>query len=149
MQANGIASVVLFSCLLIVASVWDIRKRIIPDTICIAVAMVGLLTFHPTKLLGILLGIPLLIAALAKEGGMGGGDVKFTAAVGFVLGLPIGCVGLAVGLLTAIIWYFVANGVRKMVQMPALSSKAVGLPLAPFLSIGFIGVTLLKFGGYL
>lgn len=76
MQANGIASAVFFSCLLIVASVWDIRKKIIPDTICLAIAAMGLLTFHPTKLLGVLLGIPLLIAALVKEGGMGGGDME-------------------------------------------------------------------------
>lgn len=88
MQANGIVSA-LFSCLLIVASVWDIRKRIIPDTICIAIAVVDLFNFYSCKLLGVLITLPFLIAALIKEGSMGGGDIKLLAVSGFALGLSV------------------------------------------------------------
>lgn len=138
MQANGIALAVLFSCLLLAASVWDIRKRIIPDTICLAIAVVGLLTFHPAKLLGMLLGLPFLIAALAKEGGMGGGDVKYVAACGFVLGFYTGSVGLVIGLLAALMWHIIARIVHKREQGAVETVKTPSLPLAPFLSIGFI-----------
>lgn len=71
MQANDIASAVLFFCLWAIASVWDIRKQIILDSLCVLIALTGLLTFYPAKLFGILLCLPFLIAALIKEGGMG------------------------------------------------------------------------------
>ena len=149
MQANGIASAVLFSCLLIVASVWDCRKRIIPDTICITIAVLGLLTFHPAKLLGALLGLPFLIAALVKEGGMGGGDVKLAATSGFVLGLPTACVGTIIGLSALLLWYIAIRVVYRVKKISTSPIVQTAIPLAPFLSLGFIGAMLLKTGGYL
>lgn len=143
MQANGIASAVLFSCLLLAASLWDVRKRVIPDTICAAIALAGLLTFTPGKLAGILLGLPLLIAALVKEGGMGGGDVKLAAASGLVLGLPAGCAGLVLGLSAVLVWHFAARGLRRLRGRPVPPVDAAALPLAPFLSAGFIAATFL------
>lgn len=149
MWDNGIASAVLFSCLLISASVWDIRKRIIPDTICVAIAAVGLLTFHPTKLLGVLIGLPFLIAALVKEGGMGGGDVKLVATSGFVLGFPLTCVGTIMGLLTLLLWHITMRAVCKVKRTPVTSLTQTALSLAPFLAIGFIGAMFLELGDYL
>ena len=143
MQANSIAQAVLFSCLLLAVSVWDLRKRIIPDSLCILIALTGLLTFAPVKLLGILLGLPLLIAALIKEGGVGGGDIKLTAASGFVLGLPLGCAGLVLGLTAAVLWHL-AIKVRRSLQAKSQPAAArTALPLAPFLSIGFIAATII------
>lgn len=144
MWDNGIASAVLFSCLLIAASVWDIRKRIIPDTICVAIAAVGMLTFYPAKLLGVLLGLPFLIAALVKEGGMGGGDVKFVAACGFVLGFSNGSVGLVIGLLATLMWHIAKNVAGRLKRGFAMPAKAASLPLVPFLSFGFAVVSALK-----
>lgn len=143
MQANGIASAVLFSCLLLAASVWDIRKRIIPDSLCALIALTGLLTFAPGKLLGILLGLPLLIAALIKEDGMGGGDIKLTAACGFVLGLPTGCAGLMLGLTTAVLWHIAAKAWCKLQSKSKPAAAQIALPLAPFLSTGFIAATII------
>lgn len=149
MQANGIASAVLFSCLLLVALVWDIRKRIIPDTICITIAVLGLLTFHPAKLLGALLGLPFLIAALVKEDGMGGGDVKLAAASGFVLGLPTACAGTIMGLSVLLLWYIAVRVVCRAKKIATPLELQTAIPLVPFLSIGFIGAILLGLGGYL
>lgn len=149
MQANGIASAMLFSYLLIVASVWDIQKRIIPDTLCLAIAAVGLLTFQPTKLLGLLLGLPFFIAALVKEGGMGGGDIKLTAASGFVLGLPTTCAGTIIGLSTLFLWYIAIRVVCRVKKISTPLKIQTAIPLAPFLSVGFIGAMLLKLGDYL
>lgn len=143
MQANGIVSAVLFSCLLVAASVWDVRKRIIPDTICVAIAAVGLMTFHPIKLFGVLIGLPFLIAALIKEGGMGGGDVKLVTAIGLVLGLPVAGVGTIIALSILLTWYLIAKVVCKA---KGLTLPPVAVPLAPFLSVGFIGAMLLKLG---
>lgn len=146
MQANGIASVVLFSCLLVAASVWDIQKRIIPDAICLAIALTGLLTFIPSKLFGVLLCLPFLIAALVKEGGIGGGDIKLTAAGGFILGLSVGCIGLVLGLTAALMWYVIVQFIRRLKRMPMQAAGTLSLPLSPFLSIGFI-IAMLKLGG--
>lgn len=132
----------LFFCLLLAASVWDLRKRIIPDSICVTIVAVGLLTFSHSKLAGTLIGLPLLIAALTKEGGMGGGDVKLTAACGFVLGLPVGCAGLIIGLVAALLWYGAAQGIRKLKRIPTQAMKSSALPLAPFLCAGFMAMAL-------
>lgn len=76
----------LFIALLLTASLWDLRRRIIPDTICVFIALTGLFIFEPTKLSGVFTAVPLLFAALICDG-MGGGDIKLMAAAGLVLGL--------------------------------------------------------------
>jgi hypothetical protein len=53
MTISGAAQAALFSCLLFVASVWDLRKREIPDTISALLFYAGLLSFTPDKLAGI------------------------------------------------------------------------------------------------
>lgn len=147
MQADGVAQAALFCCLLLAASVWDLRKRIVPDTLCVLIFCTGLLAYTPDKLSGILLALPLLIAALVKEGGMGGGDIKLTAAAGFVLGLPAGTVGLILGL-TAVLGYdLFCKGIRKLKKTEAPAAGEHVLPLAPFLSAGFIAAYIMNLGG--
>ncbi len=148
MQAESIAQAVLFCALLLAASVWDMRKRIIPDTLNALIFCTGLLTFTPIKLAGVLLGLPLLIAALLKEGGMGGGDIKLAAASGFVLGLPLGMVGLILGLSAALLYHLIIiKGIRKLKHIDAPAAKETLLPLAPFLSLGFLVAYFMNFGG--
>jgi len=139
----------LFVTFLIAASVFDLNWRIIPDFLCSLIFLTGLLTFTPVKLFGILLALPLLAAALIKEGGMGGGDIKLTAAGGFVLGLPIGCVGLIIGLSSVIMWYLARKGIGKRKQIPIQATEIQTLPLAPFLSSGFIAAIIINIGGSL
>jgi leader peptidase (prepilin peptidase)/N-methyltransferase len=147
MQADGVAQAALFCCLLLAASVWDLRKRIVPDTLCVLIFCLGLRTLAPDKLSGVLLALPLLIAALVKEGGMGGGDIKLTAAAGFVMGLPAGTVGLILGL-TAVLGYdLLRKGIRKLKKTEAPAAGEHVLPLAPFLSAGFIAAYIMNLGG--
>lgn len=120
----------LFAALLLTASVLDIRYRLIPNTICALIGAAGLLQFSPARLPGILTALPLLIAAMGKENSMGGGDIKLTAAAGFVLGLGGGLVGLALGLALALLFHM---GRKRLGRRPVPPS----LPLAPFLSTGF------------
>lgn len=130
---------------MICAAITDMKKRIIPDWTWIAVLLAGCIStifFEipylslPERMLGLVLpGLSLLIIAV-KCGGVGGGDIKLTAAVGFCFGMP----GLAA------ILFFAA--------IPAVSYSFVtrqrSVPLAVFLCIGFICYFALSIysGGY-
>lgn len=144
MEANGIAQAVLFCCLLMAVSAWDIRKRIIPDRICILIALTGLIDFSPVKFFGILAALPLLIAALIKEGGIGGGDIKLAAVSGFVLGLPAGTAGLIFALSMVLFWYLSLRVVYKIKRRKPSVAKETAFPLAPFLGLGFMIATIFQ-----
>ena len=114
------------------AAVSDYRKRIIPDWTWIAVLLIGgvsaflfITPYIPLleRILGLLLpGVTLLFLAV-KYGGVGGGDIKLTAAMGFCFGL---C-GLAAILFFALLpaWIY------------AKATKQKSVPLAVFLCVGF------------
>ena len=114
------------------AAVSDYRKRIIPDWTWIAVLLIGGVSaslFNTPyislleRILGLLLpGVSLLLLAV-KYGGVGGGDIKLTAAMGFCFGL---C-GLAAILFFALLpaWIY------------AKATKQKSVPLAVFLCVGF------------
>lgn len=144
MEVNSSTQVVLFCCLLIAASVWDVRKRIIPDVLCVAVLLTGMMNFTPDRVFGVLLGFPLLIAALIKEGGMGGGDIKLTAASGFVLGLPAGAAGLILALLAMLFYHLSLRIICKVRRIKPFAAKETALPMAPFLGLGFMLAILFK-----
>jgi len=120
-----------FAALLAAASLWDIQKKIIPDTVCLGIALTGLLTFEPLKLLGILAAVIFLLVGLVF-GGMEGGDIKLMAAAGLVLGFKK-CMAATVIGLTALLVFHAINAVthkRRGRDAPKAYS------LAPFLSIG-------------
>lgn len=147
MEANGIAQAVLFSCLLMAASVWDLRKRIIPDSICLLIALTGLIDFSPVKLLGILAALPLLLAALCRPDGIGGGDIKLTAAAGIVLGFWGCTAGLILGLTVSLFLYLLNQTIRRLRKLEPQRAAQASLPMSPFLSLGFLAVTILNIGG--
>ncbi|WP_449290345.1 prepilin peptidase [Oscillibacter ruminantium] len=147
MQADSIAQAVLFFCLLLAASVWDIRKRIIPDSICLLIALTGLIDFSPVNLLGVLAALPLLIAALYKSEGIGGGDIKLTAAAGTVMGFGGCTAGLLLGLTASLLFYLTNQLIRRLRKLEPQKASQVALPMVPFLSLGFLAVTILNIGG--
>lgn len=112
------------------AAATDFRKRIIPDWTWIAILLIGgasaFLLPYPTlaqRIAGFLLpGVCLFLLAM-KYGGVGGGDIKLTAAMGFCFGLD----GLAVILFFALL----PTGVY------AKATRQKSVPLAVFLGIGF------------
>lgn len=127
----AVLQAVFFVALLCSASLTDFRKRIVPDWICLGIASIAIIGFTPEKLLGILIALPFLLAAVFF-GGMGGGDIKLMAACGLVLGLSKGLLaamaGLSLLLLYASIYRIVCKAQRREAK------KA--FPLAPFLSAG-------------
>ncbi|RJE46607.1 MULTISPECIES: A24 family peptidase [unclassified Dehalobacter] len=125
-----------FTALLVAACFWDIRKRTVPDILCLLIAITGLLTFEPGKLWGILAGVPFLIGALIQKDGMGGGDIKLMAAAGFVLGLRPSMTAIVVGFLVLSLFY----GVYAIIQKLRVRDMPRAYPLAPFLSLGCLMV---------
>lgn len=120
-----------FIALLTTVCLWDIRKRIIPDTLCLSIALISLFSFKPENLFGLFVGVILLIAALLW-GGVGGGDVKFMAANGLVLGFYKGMTALILGFILLLIFHAFIFIIQKMRGMTVPKSY----PLAPYLSIG-------------
>ena len=80
--------------------------------------------------LGALVGGGLLLAmAIISQGGMGGGDVKFAAALGFWLGWPGILLGLFIG--------FVAGGlVSLLLLVSGLRGRKDFIPFGPFIALG-------------
>ncbi|KXL53574.1 MAG: prepilin peptidase [Clostridium argentinense] len=136
MQANSILQGVLFSSLLLVASYTDIKRREIPDTVCVLLVLTGFLKFSFQNLLGIFVALPFLIAAMFKEKSIGGGDIKLTATVGFVLGFWKGIYGLIIGL-TLLILFYIMLRILLIIRKKQVA-KNLSMPLAPFLGIGFL-----------
>ena len=135
----------LFLAALAAASAVDCRKRVIPNSLCLLTAAAGLISFSPVQLLGPLASLPLLIAALIQPECMGGGDIKLTAAAGFVLGFWQGVWGLALGLLLAVLYFCITRLYHKIFRRPHALTGRTPLPFGPFLSIGF--AALYCFGG--
>jgi len=134
----------IFTALLLLTSAIDIRRRIIPNILCLLIACTGFILFRPMNLSGVLISLPFLLAALWGPG-MGGGDVKLAAAMGFVLGVLGGIAAVIIGLAAMLLFYagyFTVQRVRGRTCQKAL-------PLAPFLSIGSIAVYFLSNGGQL
>ena len=136
MQASSTLQGVLFSSLFLAASYTDIKRREIPDTICVLLVLTGFLKFSYLNLLGIFVTLPFLIAAMLKEKSIGGGDIKLTAAVGFVLGFWKGIYGLIIGL-TLLIFFYIILRISSIIRKKQVV-KNLSMPLAPFLGIGFL-----------
>jgi len=117
----------VFFTLLLAASVTDIKKRIIPDSVCIAIALTGLIGFQPVQFLGLLTALPFLLAAVLC-GGMGGGIAA-----------------TVIGLTAMLLFYAVYKAITKARGREC--SKA--FPLAPFLSIGCVAAYILQIGGFI
>lgn len=120
-----------FITLLAAASFWDIRQRIIPDTLCLGIALTGFLVFQPENLWGIFTALPLL-AAVLLWGGIGGGDIKLMAAAGLVLGFNKAMAALIVGLSGLLLFH----GALAIIQKLRGRTVPKAYPLAPFLTLG-------------
>lgn len=123
----------LFISLLFAASLWDIQKRIIPDTICVFIALTGLFIFEPLKLFGVFAAVPFLLAALIWDG-MGGGDIKLMAAAGLVLGLQESMAAIIMGLTAMLVFH----AIYTLIQRLCGRNVPKAYPLAPFLSLGYL-----------
>jgi leader peptidase (prepilin peptidase)/N-methyltransferase len=129
---------VLVSVLVLVAAI-DIEHRIVPNRVLAPAALTALLLWllaDPDRVLenliaGAAAGGFLLAAALVYPGGMGMGDVKLVAVMGFFLGravAPALLVGFAVGVLVGF----------GIMAARGLSARKQAIPFAPYLALGGI-----------
>ena len=133
---------VIFIALLFAASVCDLKKREIPDVLNGAIALTALLSFTPWNFLGVLTGLPFLIAAMTC-GGMGGGDIKLMAACGLVLGLPGGITATILGLSAML----PVCGIVTLVRRLRGNGNKIPYPLGPFLAAGCLAAYFMNTGG--
>ena len=123
--------------LLGIVTVCDVRTRLIPDlplaanlVIALAVCILWEPAVVPERLLaGLVAGGFLLAAALIRPDGMGLGDVKLAAVLGFDLGGRV-----AEAMLVA----FAAGSAAGLLLLArhGLSARGRAIPFAPFLAIG-------------
>lgn len=93
-----------------------------------------------SALLGAVAGfVVLLAAAIASNGGngVGGGDIKIAAVMGFIYG-PAGIISI---LLTASLLALPAGLIRRK----QTKGQALRLPFVPFMAVGCLAVTIIKF----
>lgn len=128
---------IIFATFLIIplsyGSIMDYKHRIIPNGVCLSVLIVGLLPmillshgsnfFVPIwlRIAGVFPAILMLFIAYHKQG-IGGGDIKLMAALGFSIGLYTLVPVLFIAAVTGKVW--------------AISRKVKSVPLAVFLWIG-------------
>lgn len=135
MQVNSILQAGLFFSLLGTAAYKDIKEREIPDILCVGLVLISLLDFKAVNVLGILAALPFFIAAMISPSGIGGGDIKLTAAVGLVLGFWQTMFGVTIGLAAVV----VIHGIRILLyRKNDKEAEPKAYPLAPFLMLGFL-----------
>lgn len=127
----------LFIIILLITGVIDAITRKIHDLSPLLIAILAILRMipDPTRIRSCIiaffvLSIPMLLLALLL-GGLGGGDIKLTAACGLYLGVNALLTGCFIAALLALI-------VRLILCLLQKSSPQNRFALGPYLSIGFI-----------
>ena len=115
-----------FFSALSLAAVMDMRTRTIPDWLVVLVALTSMLPPGQPNLLGVLAGLPLLLAGITI-GGIGGGDVKL-----------MGLTGLFLALCLLVLWHAAGNMGRKKNRKKQKEEKEQAYPLVPFLFAGML-----------
>ena len=126
---------VLTSCLILISLI-DYKTQIIPDGLVTIIAVSGALynlLYAPQGIMDMLLGgvvgfVVMLLIFLISRGGMGGGDVKLSAAVGVWLGVE--------GTLLFLLLAFIMGGIISMfLLVSGVKSKGEAIPFGPFLCL--------------
>lgn len=97
---------ILTGQMLLFAAEYDYASHTVPDYIPVLILLAGLLEIEfALAFFGlVLVPLPFLVAALIKEGCIGGGDIKLMGACGFVLGVKRGYIALIAGLFLAVLF---------------------------------------------
>lgn len=128
-----------FAMLISLAAVSDINYRVVPNTICLAIAGLGIVNMILSgaeikwALLNVMAAfILLLLVKVFFRDGIGMGDLKLLLASAFIMNIFSLATGLLLGCILA-----AGAGIFK------LHSLKESLALVPFLAIGLIAVSIL------
>jgi leader peptidase (prepilin peptidase)/N-methyltransferase len=131
------AAAVVFCCALVVVTVTDIERRIVPNRVVLPATVVVLAlqtVARPSPEWAVAAAGAcsfLLVAALVYPAGMGMGDVKLALLMGAALGWTV-----SVALIVAMLGAFVPSAVL-LVRHGARARK-LAFPFAPFLALGSV-----------
>lgn len=128
-----------YCCIFIVLGVIDLEHRLIPNKIvypavAIAIPVAALLsgTGIASGAIGGATGLGLmLVPALVSRGGMGWGDVKMAALIGFASGFPLVFVSLFTGVL-------LGGATAALLVLLRIKKWGDAVPFGPFLSLAAI-----------
>ncbi|HKI35405.1 MAG TPA: A24 family peptidase [Gemmataceae bacterium] len=127
---------------LVVAALFDLKKREVPDWVSLALLAWGAFTlvmgWHPSNWLGLIVGaaIPFVLSLLFFWlGGLGGADVKLLTALGAVLG--------PWAILPTLFWVALAGGV---LSLKACFGGRRNLAYVPAILVGLL-VSIITRGG--
>lgn len=137
---------VLLAVILFIIAVWDYRYHEIPDRFLIIIALLSFLQCQPVHILGIFCAVPyLLVAVFGRENGIGGGDIKLTAATGLILGLPSALEASVIGLCAFLAGTSFSNILRK--REKSRENTKTARPLGPYLAAAVMVEYIMNFGG--
>lgn len=126
---------VLIGCVLIAASITDIKKRQVPVYLQLLLCLMILMDFKAVNLLGGLWSVPFFIANIRNKD-MGGGDVKTVLLLGMALGF-IKSFWLTVIALSLFV------SVSYILKRRKGGGKRL-LPFLPYLTIAYVTVEILE-----
>jgi prepilin signal peptidase PulO-like enzyme (type II secretory pathway) len=121
--------------ILMYASLSDLEKREVLDSVSVTILILALVNFNTSDLPSMLIGavmvfVPQMVIAITRpERSVGGADIKISTAVAFLLGAQSGLFALIVGLTLAVVTMLILSRTDK-------NQKEKGFPLVPFLAVG-------------
>lgn len=128
---------IALALILLYASVQDITERKMDDFLWIMILLLCIGNASNLSLLSMLGGafitfVPTMaFVMLSKSKGIGGADIKMSAACGLCLGFMGGAIGYMIGLLFAVLFNLIYNKVKHR-------NNKKSFPMLPFLAVGFI-----------
>lgn len=132
-----LAAALVFSSFMVAITFIDLDHQIILDGMLALLAFGGLVLqgwsgavgFVPMLIGALAGGGLLLLLAIISRGGMGGGDVKFAAALGFWLGWPGTLLGLFIG-------FVLGGAIGVLLLATKLRGRKDFIPFGPFIAVG-------------
>jgi prepilin peptidase CpaA len=135
----GFLAGAVFSVLVALAAIEDVRRRRIPNVVVVPLAVLGLIysTVVPPSIGGALRGIEGLLTGLVcwlpfyVFGWLGAGDVKLAAAAGAWLGPMRSVEGTLIaallGAVVALVWMLRARGVKSSMETLGIATTLPGI----------------------
>ncbi|MCP4481694.1 MAG: hypothetical protein GY817_02590 [bacterium] len=125
----------LIMLVLVIASIFDIKKRIIPDSIHLILMLLGFFfgEFYIVEAIFVFAFILLVFKIgqwIFKKDTLGFGDVKLFTALGFLFGF--------FGFLQIFFYSFLSAGVYGLIILAFKKSKDHTLPFVPFINIAVL-----------
>jgi len=135
----GVLAGIVFTSLLVLAAIGDVRTRRIPNKLIVVLAVLGLLysATNPVSISGAARGIEGLATGLAcwlpfyVLGWLGAGDVKLFAAAGAWLGparaVEGSLIAALLGAVLALMWMLRSRGLRNAVETLGIAATLPGV----------------------